>query len=467
VVAWRTITGEIRSVGRFVHLVRARVLGALGPVDVAFALLRAVVVGGSIGWLLLAPIPAERRNACAILIATFVGYSLVLYGLIFWRPRGLRHWYAAALAADLPFLFLLFRFTGGVGSPFVPATFLLVALHSFYYGPVAGLGVAAAVSLCCGLSDPAAVAGQHWTTTAIVPTFLALLALYVGWLSRVECREREAIQNLDHDLMVKGEDLKTAYQRVREMQEHMIHSERLATIGKMAAEIAHQIRNPLSSISLNLELLGDELSNGGPADVAEAWSLLKAIETQTEELVQITENYLQFARLPRLHWQKVSLGAVLQELVDMMAPECHKRGIVMHHQFDAALPELWMDRRQLKFAISNLMMNSLEAMRPGGRLRLAAHRNGQEVLVSVSDTGGGIRPEDRPKILHPFFTTRERGTGLGLSLAQRIIKSHDGRLTFESMLRVGTTFTAHLPLNYMSGEERDRGESFRYHPRGG
>jgi signal transduction histidine kinase len=236
-----------------------------------------------------------------------------------------------------------------------------------------------------------------------------------------------------------------------EREQRLIRSERLAAVGKIAAQITHEVRNPLSSIGLNAEMLEDELSALPRERVAEATSLARAIVKEVDRLTEITEEYLRFARLPRPKLEREDLGAIVASLVSFMRPELEARGISVETHVEPSLPPVAADEHQLRQALLNLLRNAAEAMSDGGKLTVIARSHqadGDERALElvVSDTGGGIAPEHLAKIFDPFFSTKEGGTGLGLALTQQIIVEHGGRIDVHSQVGAGTTFTVRLAV---------------------
>lgn len=225
----------------------------------------------------------------------------------------------------------------------------------------------------------------------------------------------------------------------------LVQAERLATIGKMAAKITHEIRNPLSSIGLNVELLEEELAQKG--DPKESQQLLRAIKGEVERLAGLSEEYLRVARRPVPRLEKENLGDLVRELVEFVRPELERARVKSAIELAEPLPPVAFDEGQIRQALLNLVRNAREAMQPdGGELRIAirAAAGGGLDLV-VEDTGGGIPDEAREKIFDPFFTTKERGTGLGLSVTRQIVEAHGGAIACEARSPRGTRFWIHLP----------------------
>ena len=235
--------------------------------------------------------------------------------------------------------------------------------------------------------------------------------------------------------------------RQKKMEERLLQSERLAVIGRMAAKVAHEIRNPLSSISLNAELLQDELGNGTDKRSTESKSLLDAIVSEVDRLAVLTEEYLQFSRLPESRFHKDDIGEVLSDIVGFVEVELSGKGVQLICKVERNLPKFLFDRHQLRRAILNLVRNAEEAMPAGGELKLEAKLVDGSMNVIVEDSGVGIAPEDLNHIFEPFFTTKDFGTGLGLALTQQIVLEHSGSIRCESRVNKGTIFTIALPLN--------------------
>src|SRR5438067_3936223 len=224
---------------------------------------------------------------------------------------------------------------------------------------------------------------------------------------------------------------------LRAQGEALLRSERLAAIGRIAAQITHEIRNPLSSISLNAEELGER--------APQARELCEAIVREVDRLTAITEEYLRFARLPKPQVQRADLNETVRELLDFVRPELQAGGVALDLSLSPELPRVLADVAQLRQLLLNLVRNAREAMPGGGRLRVATRGGEGAVSVEVRDSGPGIPRDRMQRIFDPFFTTKERGTGLGLAMAQEIAQEHGGQLTCESIVGQGTAFVLQLP----------------------
>ncbi|MEE9274774.1 MAG: ATP-binding protein [bacterium] len=234
----------------------------------------------------------------------------------------------------------------------------------------------------------------------------------------------------------------------RELQRQLIQSDRLSIVGKMSAQVAHEVRNPLSAINLNAELLEDELRRFEGMDTAEAWSLLRSIKAEVDILRQVVDDYLRFVRMPRSDPHPGDINEVLDELLNFHAEEAASREVVLVREFSGSLPDVEMDEAQMRAAIQNLILNAFDAMPQGGRLILRtrpAEGDAAGVDIDVIDSGVGIRSEDQASLFTPFFTTKANGTGLGLAFTQQVVREHRGSIRFASRENEGTTFHVRLP----------------------
>ena len=221
---------------------------------------------------------------------------------------------------------------------------------------------------------------------------------------------------------------------LEERESRLIQSERLATVGRMAAQITHEVRNPLASIGLHAELLADET-----ADRPEGQRLVQAIINEVDRLTGITETYLRFARLPKPALAAEDLGALVRGAFEFARHELAAVGISLSVAVAPGLPEVWADENQIRQALLNLARNAREAMPRGGALLVEVTACEEGARVSLTDSGEGIPAENLPKIFDPFFSTKAKGTGLGLALVQQILVEHGGRVEVRSRPGEGTT----------------------------
>jgi len=233
-------------------------------------------------------------------------------------------------------------------------------------------------------------------------------------------------------LVVAAEDVTSAVQT----KEALIRSERLATIGRMSAHVTHEIRNPLSSIGLNDEILGTL----GPDDKTQAQQLCQAIIREVDRLTAITEAYLNFARLPRPDLRSEDPQQLLESIASFVEHDCAAARVKISVEKKNGAPSIFVDSDQIRQALLNLVRNAKESMPEGGTITLCAKKQDEEVLLRVEDSGVGIDQNQINRIFDPFFSTKQTGTGLGLALVQQIIHEHGGRLEVNSQLGTGTRF---------------------------
>jgi len=241
-------------------------------------------------------------------------------------------------------------------------------------------------------------------------------------------------------ILILGEDVTDEL----EMKERLNMAERMAAVGQMAARITHEVRNPLSSISLNVEMLQEEiLSENTNKD--EAVSLINSIIRQIERLREITSEYLKFARMPNPEKHLTDLNRTLGELINFMEPEFAQAGLtcVFRPQKEKLLCEV--DENLIVQAFLNLVKNAEEASPAGANIAINTEENDGEIRISVADQGNGIPEEARDRIFEVFFSTKPNGSGLGLAIANQIITAHGGSISFADGKDGGTVFTVSLP----------------------
>jgi two-component system NtrC family sensor kinase len=230
---------------------------------------------------------------------------------------------------------------------------------------------------------------------------------------------------------------------VQEREEEKLRAARLAMIGEMAQQIAHEVRNPLSSIGLNTDLLEDELGD----DATEARELCRAIHKEVNRLEEVTEIYLGLrASKPKLASE--SLNAIIEDLVGFVRSDLANRQVALETELDPENPFGQVDANQFRQCLINLVRNAADAVsvNGGGRVVLRTRGEHDRVEVAVEDNGVGIASELLPRMFDPFFSTKKGGTGLGLALTQQIIRDHRGEIHVASRVGRGTTFTLSVPI---------------------
>jgi two-component system, NtrC family, sensor kinase len=435
--------------------------------ETTFVILRALAMLGGVTAVLLVQHPPAHRPFLSGLAWAFVAYKALLFLAIrVWTTRH-RLILLATTLLDLVFVSLFVWFSGGLESHFYILFYILIALAAAYFGAETGIATAAAASALYSLASAGGSLLLDWHhLVARVATFF-LLGGSLGYLSRRERMARAEAERLNEELSRNQLRLERAYADLQAAQGRLVRSERLATIGQMSAKVSHEVRNPLSSISLNVELLEDELASLPVGRRTEAENLIRAIRSQVDVLGVVTESYLQFARLPKPKLEVAPLGPLIVDLADFVREELRARKVQLDVEVQPGLPAIRVDPGQIRQVLLNLLRNAAEAMPDGGTIRLDARtltaiREGAEeqgsagagaiaplpsVEITVTDTGVGIPPQDLGQIFEPFFTRKEGGTGLGLAISREIAVGHGGVLSCESEPGQGTIFRLTLPVS--------------------
>ena len=241
-------------------------------------------------------------------------------------------------------------------------------------------------------------------------------------------------------------------EQLQTQQARLLQREQLATVGKMSAQITHELRNPLSSIGLNSELLLEEL--GQPRNVIDlpaSQELLRNITKEVDRLRDITEEYLQFSRLPRPEMVAIRLDLLGQEILEFMGSELANAQVKWRIDAEKTPRLVSADPNQLRSAIINLIRNAKEATGPGGHIVLRTRTIGNESRIEIIDDGPGISEDIANQLFAPFFSTKPQGTGLGLALVRQIMEAQGGQVSVESKPNEKTTFR--LSFNHASGTE--------------
>jgi signal transduction histidine kinase len=217
-------------------------------------------------------------------------------------------------------------------------------------------------------------------------------------------------------------------------------------IEALAAGIAHEVRNPLNALQINLRILEQELGELVADRGAHVYSVLAKISNEVASLDNFVSEFLRFARPPRLKLENVQVKLLLADLATFLGPEADKKGVRLVLALERGPARVAADNFQLKHAVLNLVLNALQATPPGGAITIETAKQGEALAIEVRDTGDGIAADKLERVFDVFFTMREGGTGLGLPIARRIVEGHGGTLALASRPGAGTTARILLPL---------------------
>ena len=237
-----------------------------------------------------------------------------------------------------------------------------------------------------------------------------------------------------------------AYRRFVLLERRARHAERLAELGTLTGGLAHEIKNPLSTVQLNLQLLEEDLRADHPG-LTRVLNRLATVRNETSRLRETLDDFLRYAGRLELDRKPTELNRLLEELVDFFTPQAQVQRIQLRLRKSEQPVTAQVDPRLIKQAVLNLMLNACQAMPGGGELMLSVARNGSsDALIDVVDTGPGVPPEVAERIFTAYYSTKKGGTGLGLPMSKRIAQEHGGDLSVRTEPGKGSDFTLRLPL---------------------
>src|ERR1700757_2474015 len=255
-------------------------------------------------------------------------------------------------------------------------------------------------------------------------------------------RRNDEIGDLGRNFNQMVKQLRESREEIERLHRtQMSRAEHFATLGEVATGLAHEIRNPLAGIAGVIEIIGRDLPSSSPAR-----AVVKDIRQEIARINHIVTDLLQTARPHPPKVRKSDLNTTVEHAVMLGRQQAMAKGIEISLHKDPSLPEVEHDSDQIHQVLLNLLLNSQQAIDAKGKIEVNVERRGSNAVIEVKDNGRGIAPEHLPNIFRPFYTTKGDGTGLGLSLARRIVEDHHGRIDVTSTLGKGTTFAVVLPL---------------------
>jgi PAS domain S-box-containing protein len=229
----------------------------------------------------------------------------------------------------------------------------------------------------------------------------------------------------------------------KRIEKDLIMAEKLSLTGKLARSIAHEVRNPLTNLRLALDQFRDEI----PDEMEDAGFYTELIQRNADRINNLINDLLKSSRPKELKLSSASINEVLESTIVLLRDRLKLKDMNLELAYGVELPDVELDRDQIKIAILNLLLNAVEAMEKGkGRLTISTAKVEDEILLTIRDNGKGISEEEQHRLFEPFFTAKKEGTGLGLTTTQNIINAHQGEIEVNSKLGLGTEFIIHLPL---------------------
>jgi two-component system sensor histidine kinase HydH len=225
-----------------------------------------------------------------------------------------------------------------------------------------------------------------------------------------------------------------------------VRKEAYAELAELAGGFIHEIKNHLSTLGLNLQLLAEDFQDPQSQRERRALERIHRLQGECQRLVDVSNDFLRFARVKDLELAPTDLVAVVEEMVDFFTPTAQQASIAIKRYLPADLPLVNLDQEMFKLALLNLMLNAEQAMPEGGELTIQAMREPEEVCLSLIDTGKGMNPDVLARVFRPFFSTKPGGSGLGLPTSRKIVEAHGGSIDVQSEVGRGTKFTIRMPV---------------------
>jgi len=302
---------------------------------------------------------------------------------------------------------------------------------------------------------------QFMVASIVLASLIAYF--YTRWIVKpvdhlVSGMDRFSKGDLNHRIeKVADDEIGTLAEHFNEMADRLIEfqntvkrTERLDTLGKLASVLSHEIRNPLNSMVINMQILKREFSKE-ELNKNRIENFYNILATEIKRVDQLVTDFLLIARPPKLNKQTTAINEVMDELVMMQVADSLKKGIRVERTYESTPIEANIDASRMRQVFLNLYLNAVQSMPGGGRLKIAVQSDKRTqtsqhgITISFIDTGHGIEQEDLHKIFDFYYSTKETGTGLGLAIVQQIVEEHQGTITVESKVHEGTTFTIYLP----------------------
>lgn len=407
--------------------------------DISFFILRLATILGGVAWLSLAPLSAvESTNLVKALIA-FSAYSVLLYLFILGKMARLATIYIISLVLDLLFVFTLVSLQPDFSNSFFLGYYMLTALHSFYFGVGFGVFVAFISCILYYVNLHELVGQIHWTDFGLRMVFLFPIAIPLGLLSQNLRKKTAEIERLNTEL-------ENSLDNLTKIQGKLVEQEKLSALGRFTADVAHEIRNPLTAVGG----LARRLEKLLPDDSREK-NYSNLIIAETGRLESILRDVLTYSEKGENQYKRQDLNKPVAEAAPFFCDTCEDSKIKLVENYAKDLPPVYLHPGHVKQAVGNIMLNAIEAMPDGGTLGIATAREMEHdiewLTVAISDTGEGIPQDSLDYIFEPFHSTKKTGvgTGLGLPIANKIMEEHRGFIRVNSEQGKGSSFKLFFP----------------------
>ncbi|OGQ80533.1 MAG: hypothetical protein A3F90_16725 [Deltaproteobacteria bacterium RIFCSPLOWO2_12_FULL_60_19] len=408
-------------------------------VDFYFLALRLFTVVGGWLWYLVVPYDPLRKEILIWLLSLYSIYSCLLYAGIFRWPDAVRSFYLTTLAVDLIFAFTLVRYIGQVRGSYFLAFYLLVAVHSFYFGLKTGLAAALLSSIfyLAAHLDRGGLSIASWPDFALRIIFLFLITCSLGLLAEREKKARKIVEELNQELSRKNTILEMTYRHL--------------SIGKLIGEISESINGPCGVMAIRAEVLMQEARERGFAQ--EFISGLEVIHRSSHQLAQVTKALSTLSKQKGFEMKPLDFNQLVEENLLLMERGLKERGIKLEKRLMPRLPLIMGDPYELKGVLINLISNAIDALPHGGTIEIATRLSSEDggvVECAITDNGVGISKDNLERIFNPFFSTKHNtgGIGLGLSTSLSVIKKHNGLISVKSSPGEGSFFSISLPAHH-------------------
>ena len=263
-------------------------------------------------------------------------------------------------------------------------------------------------------------------------------------------RKREDFnRTLESLVKERTRELRESEESLRQTQSELLHMEKIATLGRIATAVDHEIKTPLNVLYMNLQLLIRKINKcdmGAHQLKNDMLELTRIIDNEISRINEIIEEFVKYARFPTPNFKENDINRILTNIAEMITQNAQESEITIEVLPDQTIGMLQVDEKMMIQALLNLCMNAIQAMPYGGSLRLASKREGACTKILIGDTGEGIAAEDLERIFDPFFTKKDGGLGFGLAIVQRIVENHKGSISCRSEVGKGTVFEIILPV---------------------